>query len=583
MITEEQIHKIRHSLSHLLAMAVLKKYPKAVLAIGPIIENGFYYDFDLPKGKTLSENDFPGLENEIKKLIKENLKFEKLEFAKPTALKKVKGPYKKELIKEHGKAGKKLSFYQTGKFLDLCVGTHVNSTSEINPEAFKLTKVAGAYWRGDEKNKMLTRIYGVAFATKPELDKHLQMLAEAERRDHRILGKNLELFIIDPLVGAGLPLFLPKGTILRDLLIDFLKEEQLKRGYQYVTTPHLGNLELYKTSGHYPYYQDSQYSPLDIDGDKFLIKPMNCPHHIAIYKSKKHSYKELPIRLAECGTVYRYEKSGELSGLVRVRGFTIDDAHIFATEEQIEKEFLSVADLVLNIFKILNFKEYRVRIGTREPKSKKYVGNEKTWQKAEEIIIKAVKDKFKYSLEPGDAAFYGPKLDFVVKDVLGREWQLGTVQLDFNLPERFDLTYTDNQGKEQRPVIIHRAPFGSLERFIGILIEHFAGAFPLWLSPIQILIMSVGSAHIDFTKKLATELKEQGLRVKINIENETIGNKIRQAEKMKIPYMLVIGDKEMNSDKLAVRVRSKKDLWLVDKNEFINIAKNKIKNKSLEL
>ncbi|MBU1131407.1 threonine--tRNA ligase [Patescibacteria group bacterium] len=582
MKQEKQLEPIRHSLSHLMAMAVLKKIPQAKLAIGPVIADGFYYDFDLPAEAKITEADFPKIEKEMKKMIQGNLKFKKFDLPKKEALKKANGPYKKELVNDLPK-GEKITFYESGDFTDLCAGPHVKFTKEINPDAFKLTKIAGAYWRGDEKNKMLTRVYGVAFEAKRELDEYLKMMMEAEKRDHRKLGKELGLFIIDPLAGSGLPLFLPKGAILRDQLMKYLQEEQTKRGYQYVTTPHIGRLDLYKTSGHYPYYKDSQYPPFKIDKEEFLLKPMNCPHHILIYKANKHSYKELPIRLAECGMVYRYEKSGELTGLVRVRGFTIDDAHIFATEQQIASEFLKVTDLVMTIFKVLNFTDYRVRIGTKEPKSKKYVGDDKIWQKAEKIIIEAVKDKFKYTIEQGDAAFYGPKLDFVVKDVLGREWQLGTVQLDFNLPERFNLTYTDNQGKNKQPVIIHRAPFGSLERFIGILIEHFAGAFPLWLSPVQIKIVSVGSDHKKHCEKLADRFRRQNLRIETDLTNETVGNKIRKAVNEKIPYILVIGDKEVESGKLTVRVRGQEKLLEIAYDKFAEHVEALIAKKSLNL
>jgi len=582
MTQDKSIEKIRHSLAHLLAMAVLKRIPQARLAIGPAIANGFYYDFDLPQGKKIAETDLETIEATMKKLIERNIEFKKFNLTKPEALKKVSGPYKKELIGDLPKKSK-ITFYQSGDFTDLCAGPHVASAKEISPDAFKLIKVAGAYWRGSEKNKMLTRIYGVAFATKQELAGHLAMLAEAEKRDHRKLGKELGLYIIDPLVGSGLPLFLPKGTIIRNELMNFLQEEQIKRDYQYVTTPHIGNLKLYQTSGHYPYYQDSQYPPFKIDDDQYLLKPMNCPHHIAIYQSAQHSYKELPIRLAECGMVYRYEKSGELTGLIRVRGFTIDDAHIFAAEDQIAQEFLGVIDLVLKIFKILNFKEYRVRVGSRDPKSKKYVGDKKIWDKAEKIITTALKGKFDYSIEPGDAAFYGPKMDFIVKDVLGREWQLGTVQLDFNLPKRFNLTYIDDHGKGKQPVIIHRAPFGSLERFIGILIEHFAGSFPLWISPVQIKIISVGSGHTKYCQDLAEKFKAAKFRVETDLVNETVGNKIRKASQEKVPYILVIGDKELNSDKLMVRVRGQEKLLAITLDEFIARLKKMTDEKSLFL
>src|SRR3989344_2396921 len=566
---QAELERVRHSISHLMSMAIMELYPKTGLGVGPFIENGFYQDYDLPE--SISAEIFPKLEKRIKQLIKQDIKFEQHAVSFKEALKLYQDdPYKTELIEDLKKAGEKdVSFYKSDWFENLCKGPHVKSTKEINPDAFKLDKIAGAYWRGSEKNKMLTRIYGMAFSSKKELDDHLAMLAEAEKRDHRKLGRELGLFIIDPLVGSGLPLFLPKGTIIRDALWEFLKEEQLKLGYQFVTTPHLGRLALYKTSGHYPYYKDSQYPPIKIDEEEFLLKPMNCPHHIAIYQSQKHSYRELPIRLAEAGTVYRYEKSGELTGLVRARGLTIDDAHIFAAEEQIEQEFLSVAELVLKIFKLLNFKEFRVRIGARDPQSQKYIGDEKSWNKAEKIIEKTLKGRFNYIIAPGEAAFYGPKMDFIAKDVLGREWQLGTVQLDFNLPERFALTYTDKNGKEKRPEIIHRAPFGSLERFIGILIEHFAGAFPLWLSPVQVKIVSVGSGHKNYFEKLASKLISEKIRVETDLTNETVGNKIRKAISGKVPYMLVIGDREVKSDKLMVRVRGQEKLLQIPCKKFV--------------
>jgi len=585
MSNNNQLEKIRHSLSHLMAMAVLKKYPKAILAIGPTIENGFYYDFDLPKGKTLSENDFPELENEIKKLISQDLKFEKMEFAKATALKKVKGPFKKELIKEHGKAGKKLSFYQTGKFLDLCAGPHVNSTKEINPEAFKLTKVAGAYWRGDEKNKMLTRIYGVAFEIKEELESYLKMLSEAEKRDHRKLGEMLDLFIFSDLVGPGLPLYTFKGTTVLKEIKNYINSLQKEIGYQEVQTPNINRAELFKVSGHYEKYKDDMFRVIShYTKEDYYLKPMNCPQHTQIFSSKLRSYKDLPIRIADFAQLYRDEKTGELSGLARLRCFSQDDGHSFCREDQIKDEFKSVLSIIKKAMDTFGMK-YKIRLSLWDPKQpKKYLGDAKTWAKAQQVLEKIlIENKIEYFRAVGEAAIYGPKMDLISKDSLGREWQLSTIQLDFIMPERFGLKYIDSDGKEKTPVMVHRAIVGSPERFFGILIEHYAGAFPLWLSPVQINIMSVGSTHEDFVKKLAEEFKSEDIRIEINIENETIGNKIRQAEKMKIPYMLVIGDKEMNSDKLAVRIRGKKNLWQADKKEFINAVKNKIKNKSLEL
>ncbi|MER3603324.1 MAG: threonine--tRNA ligase, partial [Thermus sp.] len=500
-----------------------------------------------------------------------------------------KDPYKTELIQEIPE-GEEISFYQQGDeaygFTDLCRGPHVPSTGRIPPH-FKLTHVAGAYWRGDENRPMLQRVYGVAFRTEEELKEHLWRLEEAKKRDHRRLGKELELFLIDPMVGKGLVLWLPKGNILREELIQFMRQEQIRRGYQLVTTPHIGSLELYKTSGHYPYYAESQFPPIRFqergEEEEYLLKPMNCPHHIRIYAHRKRSYRELPLRLAEFGTVYRYEKAGELLGLTRVRGFTQDDAHIFCTPEEVKGEFLGVLDLVLHVFHTLGLKDYRARIGVREPGSSKYVGDEAKWALAERQIEEAAKEAgLSYTVEPGDAAFYGPKLDFVVKDALGREWQLGTIQVDYNLPERFGLTYVGKDGGEHRPVMIHRAPFGSLERFIGILLEHFAGDFPLWLSPVQAVVVPVSEKQGDYAREVLSRLKEAGLRAEADLRPERMQARIRDAELQKIPYILVVGDEEQKTQAVSVRRRHKGNLGGMPLAAFLEGALREVREKRLD-
>lgn len=434
-------------------------------------------------------------------------------------------------------------------------GPHFPNTGKL-PTAFKLTSTSGAYWRGNEKNPILQRVYGVAFASQKELDEYLERLEEAKRRDHRKLGRELELFTIDPLVGKGLPLWLPNGTILREELAAFLKEQQFQRGYQGVITPNIGNLELYKTSGHYQNYSDSNFSPITVDDEQYMLKPMNCPHHVRIYDSKPRSYRDLPVRLAEFGTVYRYEQSGELNGLTRVRGFTQDDAHIFCRPDQLKKEFLDVLDLTVLVLRTFGMNDVRFRVGTRDPEDDKYVGDAANWQLAEDQIIQAVEEVgLPYSIEPGDAAFYGPKLDFVVKDVLGREWQLGTIQVDYNLPERFDISYVGEDGQDHRPVMIHRAPFGSLERFVGILIEHYAGDFPLWLAPRQIAIVPIADRHNAYAEELRAELHAAGLRAEVDDSSNRMQAKVRNAELSKIPMILVVGDKEQEARQVSTRER----------------------------
>lgn len=557
------MNRTRHSCSHVLAQAVLRLFPSAKLGIGPAIENGFYYDFDL--ARNLTPEDLKKIEAVMREIIEENQKF--VQMKKPLKqaielLKKMKQPYKIELAKELGEAGeKKASFYinkgaggagGAEKFIDLCAGPHVKSTGEI--KAFKLTHVAGAYWRGNEKNKMLQRIYGLCFKTQAELDGYLKQMEEAQKRDHRKLGKELGIFMLSPEVGGGLPLWLPRGAIIRGLLIEFLKKQQIERGYSPVVTPHIGKIDLYKTSGHYENYRDHMYAPIKVDEEEFILKAMNCPHHAMIYKNSPHSYRDLPVRLAEFGTVYRYEASGELSGLVRVRGFTQDDAHLFVRPDQLKDEFLGVLDLTLFVLNKLGFKDFRARLGLRDKKKDKYMGGDKLWDRAEKDIEEALKQsKLTYAKEPGEAAFYGPKLDFVVKDVIGREWQLGTIQVDYNLPERFKLEYIDENSSAVRPVMIHRAPFGSLERFIGILIEHFAGAFPVWLAPVQAKILVVSDAFNGYAKKVASELRSAGVRAEIDLANETLGKKIRNAEITKVPYMIVVGEKERAANTICVR------------------------------
>jgi threonyl-tRNA synthetase len=462
-----------------------------------------------------------------------------------------------------------VGIYRQRDFVDLCRGPHVGSTREIRPNAVKVLRSSGAYWRGKEMNPQLQRIYATAFKTKEELDEYLQRLEEAKARDHRRLGKQLGLFHISQLVGSGLPLWLPNGAILRETLENFLRKAQLDRGYLPVITPHIGNLNLYKTSGHYPYYKDSQYTPIQVDEEEFLLKPMNCPHHIEIYKSEARSYRDLPLRLAEFGTVYRYEKSGELTGLTRVRGFTVDDSHLFVAPEQLEEEFIAVVDLIQYVFKTMGFHDFRARLGTNDPESDKYAGAPEMWQRGIAAIRHAA-DKLglNYTVEEGEAAFYGPKLDFIFRDVLKREWQLGTVQVDFLLPERFGLEYIGEDGQPHRPVMIHRAPFGSMERFVGILIEHFNGAFPLWLSPVQATVIPIADRHVDYARQVAASLKVMGLRANVDDAAERMNKKIRNAQMQKVPYMLVVGDKEAETGAVAVRTRDNEDRGAMPLEQF---------------
>ncbi len=570
-----KIDTIRHSLAHIMALAVQELFPGSKFGIGPAIESGFYYDFGLKS--SLAPSDLPRIEKKMKELIKKNLKFKKKIVSKAEAKKIFKDQsYKLELINElyEARPRSKVSVYQCGHFIDLCKGPHIRSTKEIPINAFKLTKIAGAYWKGDEKNKMLTRIYGIAFENKKELDKYLKLQEEAEKRDHRVLGHKLELFMWDQEIGAGLPLWLPKGAVLRHIIEDYLYEELISNGYQWVVTPHIANLNLWKTSGHWNFYRENMYSPIKIDEEEYMLKPMNCPFHVKIYNSKIRSYRDLPLRYAELGTVYRYEKSGVLHGLTRVRGFTQDDAHIICTPEQLSDELAGNLKHGLEILKTFGFKEFDIYLSTRP---EKYAGTIKSWDKATKTLKFVLnKLKLKYKTDEGGGVFYGPKIDIKIKDSLGREWQCTTIQFDFNLPEKFKMAYVDAKGKKREPYMIHRALLGSMERFIGVLLEHYAGALPLWLAPVQVWIIPLGSRHEKYAQQVKKELSS--FRVKMKDENETVSKRVREGELQKIPYILVVGDKEIKSQ--SVRVRSKnKDLGMMKLDKFIEKIKKGIENK----
>jgi threonyl-tRNA synthetase len=599
---DSDLYRIRHSAAHVMAEAVLSLYPEAKLAIGPPIEDGFYYDFDLGKdenGKpiTFSPEAVEAIEKRMKELLKQKGQFEYSTMSIDAALEFFADqPYKIELINDlaAGKVdenGKSISepvnevgIYQHRKFADLCRGPHVQSLKEIRGNSVKLLRSSGAYWRGDENRPQLQRIYGTAWHNRIELDAYMKLLEEAKKRDHRRLGKDLELFHISQTVGSGLPLWLPKGTVLRETLEQFLREAQPERGYLPVLTPHIAKIDLYIKSGHYPYYKDSQYTPIDIDGEEFLLRPMNCPHHIEIYKSAPKSYRDLPYRLAEFGTVYRYEQSGELNGLTRVRGFTVDDSHLFVAQDQLESEFIKVVELIQYVFDAMGLSDFRARLGINDPESDKYAGTPDMWQKGIKAIQQAIDHVgLEYSVEVGEAAFYGPKLDFIFRDVLKREWQLGTVQVDFWLPEAFELEYTGEDGQKHRPVMIHRAPFGSMERFVGILIEHFNGAFPLWLAPVQAVLIPITDRHVAYAREVASELKSAGLRVDTDDSNSRMNAKIREAQLQKVPYMLIVGDREMEDKAVAVRTRVNEDRGAISVEEFKRNALAMIEEKSMEL
>jgi len=579
-----KIETIRHSISHIMAHAVQELFPGVKFGIGPVIENGFYYDFDLSAVASheggFSITDLPKIEKRMKKLIRNNIPFKKKKLSRQEINKIFKKQsYKLELMKDLPKG--KATFYQSGDFIDLCKGPHIKSTKEINPDAFKLTRVAGAYWRGDEKNPMLSRIYGIAFKTKKELDKYLKMQKEAEKRDHRLIGKKLELYAIYPEIGAGLPVWLPKGFRIRRILEDYMIDLERSYGYEYILTPHIGRDYLFKTSGHLDFYKDSMYAPIKIDKEIYYLKPMNCPMAIIVYKSKPRSYRNLPIKWGEFGTVYRYEKSGELSGLTRVRGFTQNDAHIFCTPEQLLEQFIEVFKMLKIFYRDLGFKKYKFRLGLGDPEKEKYkyCGSRKDWKLAEKTMKKALdKTGGDYYEAIGEAAFYGPKLDVQAVDALGREESISTIQIDFNLPEKFDMAYIDSTGKKKQPFVIHRALIGSFERFFAFLIEHFAGAFPLWLAPEQIWVIPVGPQHKKYANKVWEQLIKEGFRCQLKDGNETVSKKIRSGEIQKIPYLLVVGDKEMKARSVRPR-KGSKDLGQIKLTQFIKKAKTEIKKK----
>ncbi len=568
-----------HSSSHLMAEALEAIFPGIKFGIGPAIETGFYYDVDLGE-RTITEADLKKIEDKMIELSRTKEAFVRKDISKAEAMKTYteKGDeYKCDLIKDLEDGT--ITFYTNGNFTDLCRGPHLTDTSVI--KAVKLTSIAGAYWRGNEKNKMLTRIYGVTFPKKSLLDEYLQMMEEAKKRDHRKLGKELELFAFSQRVGQGLPLWLPRGAALREKLENFLKNVQKQYGYQPVITPHIGQKELYVTSGHYAKYGADSFRPITTpqEGEEFLLKPMNCPHHCEIYKTKPRSYKDLPLRFAEFGTVYRYEQSGELHGLTRVRGFTQDDAHLFVRPDQLKEEFCKVIDIVLYIFKTLNFDQYTAQISLRDPNNReKYIGTDENWERAENAIIEAAKEKgLNTVVEYGEAAFYGPKLDFMVKDAIGRKWQLGTIQVDYNLPERFDLEYTGADDKKYRPIMIHRAPFGSMERFVAVLLEHTGGRLPLWLAPDQVVILPVSEKYNDFAKKVCNFLNNCDIRASIDDRNETIGKKIRENELKRMPYQLIVGEKEAAENKVSVRKQGGEDLGVMGTEEFASYIKEEIR------
>lgn len=571
---EKDLEALRHSCSHIMAQAVTELFPGVKLAIGPSIADGFYYDFD--KKEPFTPQDLEKITEKMKEIIKKNYPFVRSEKSREEALKffRKKGEkYKVELIQDMD--DEKVIIYEQGGFIDLCRGPHVKSTDEI--KYFKLLSVAGAYWRGDEKRERLQRIYGTTFFTQEELDKYLYLLEEAKKRDHRKLGVELDLFSMHERAGAGLIYWHPKGSRIRKVIEDFWEEEHLKNGYELVDIPHIARIDLWQTSGHVDFYQEYMYSPMDIEGQKYIIKPMNCPGHILIYKTKVRSYRDLPIRWAELGTVYRYERSGVLHGLMRVRGFTQDDAHIFCRPEQLEDEIVGVIKFVLFMLNTFGFSDYDVALSTRP---EKYVGTLESWQKAESALKKALeKVKLAYAVNPGEGVFYGPKIDIKIKDSLGRAWQCSTIQVDFNLPERFDMTFIDISGQRRRPIMIHRALLGSLERFFGVLIEHYGGAFPVWLAPVQATVLTITDSQKEYGQKVYNLLKEKSIRVEADFANEKIDKKIREAQIQKIPYMLVIGKREAEAETVAVRRRDQKDLGPVKVDPFIENILKEIENK----
>jgi threonyl-tRNA synthetase len=583
----DSLHQIRHTAEHVLTQAMYKLYgdKNITMAMGPATDDGFYFDFDSPKDFSISEDNFKEIEKEMQKIINRNLPVTRQEISITEAKKLFKNnPYKQEWLEEIKSKKEPISVYWTAdEFVDLCAGPHAKSTGEI--KAFKLLSIAGAYWHGDEKNKMLTRIYGTAFESKAELTDHLHRLEEAKKRDHRKLGPALELFIISDDIGKGLPLLTPKGTIIRNQIIALERELESKAGFEEVWTPHIAKNNLYKRTGHWDHYQDVMYAPFGIDEETYVLKPMNCPHHYMIYESKPRSYRDLPIRLCEPGTCYRYEKSGELGGLTRVRALTIDDSHILMTENQVDAEFGVCINMVKKMFEAFGINDYYVRLSLNDPNDQvKYIADPKTWKKAGEKLEAIVKEnKLEYVLGTGEASFYGPKIDFIVKDAIGREWQMSTLQLDLFMAKKLGLTYTDFDGQEKNPVILHRGLTGSLERTMGLLIEHFAGAFPLWLSPIQTVIIPIGENHVVAAKLINERLKEAGIRSELWDQAESMQKRIRNAEKQKVPYMLIIGDKEAESDSVAVRVRGQEDRGIQKTAQFLKHIQGLITTKSLTL
>ena len=576
---EEGKHAFWHTSSHIMAEAIQKLFPGTKFGIGPAVENGFYYDIELPDGKILSENDFAAINNKMMEICRADSKLVRKDISKADALKLFEergDEYKVELISELEDG--KITLYNQGEFTDLCKGPHIPSTGYV--KAIQVLSLAGAYWRGDETRKQLTRVYGISFPKQKMLEEYITMLEEAKKRDHRKIGKELELFMFSDMVGKGLPIWLPNGTALRLRLEDFLKKIQKRYGYQQVMTPHIGNKALYVTSGHWDHYGKDSFQPITTpeEGEMYLLKPMNCPHHCMIFKNSPRSYKDLPLRIAEFGTVYRYEQSGELHGLTRVRSFTQDDAHIFCRQDQVKQEFIRVMEIIEIIFKALDFQNFEAQISLRDPNNTtKYVGSDEVWAMAEQAIIDACKEKnLPARVEYGEAAFYGPKLDFMVKDAIGRRWQLGTIQVDYNLPERFELEYVGEDNKKHRPVMIHRAPFGSMERFVAVLLEHCAGDFPLWLAPDQAIILPISEKYQEYAEKVYETLKNSEVRVLLDDRSEKIGRKIRDAELKKIPYMLIVGEKEEGEGLVSVRKRGVGDLGSMPIADFIKMVNDQV-------
>jgi len=592
---KDSLWAMRHTAEHVLHQAVKELYPQIQLAMGPATDEGFYFDFDSSPKKDhivrISETDFLKIEQRMKELINLDLPLTRMKISEKEAQKLFKdNPYKLEWVDGIVKKKGEITIYWTGhpgdknSMVDLCKGPHVESTGKVGP--FKLLSIAGAYWHGDEKNKMLTRIYGTCFPTQKELDKYLWQKEEAEKRDHRKLGKQLGYYLISDQVGQGLIIWKPQGAIIRRIIEDFIIKEQTKRGYKMVYSPHIGKKQLWITSGHWDLYRDKMYSPMKIDEVEYMVRPMNCPMHMMVYQSDPHSYRDLPLRISENASVYRYEQAGELSGMIRGRHFTQDDSHIFCTEEQVTNEFMNVMDYAFYFLKAFGISDYYMQLSVRDPKNKdKYLGSDAVWKNAEDKIKKAVSlKKVKFTVKEGEAAFYGPKLDFIIKDSLGREWQCGTIQIDFSLPERFKLEYIDEKGEIKRPVVIHRAIAGSLERFFAILVEHYAGAFPLWLSPIQLAILPVSDKFQDYALKIKNVLLKNNIRAELNLDNKTLGSKIRESTLQKVPYMVIIGERELESYKVnkvykvSVRTREGKDLGLVNLYQFIEKLRKQIEN-----